>query len=116
MRGAVDATRAFPGDREAGTRQLPGKLVCRRTPILRGHPGADHRHGVVITPSQFAPHVEDDGGIINLAQQWRVFIVLVSDNAAIEIAHTFQFTGKVHVLLPANNGLGCLRPHAIHLE
>ena len=116
MRGTVDTTCASADDCESATRQLAGKLVRRRAPVLRSHPGADHRHSVLIAPSQFAPHVEDDGRIIDLAQQWRIFIVLVGDNAAIEIADAFQLTGKIHGLLPADNGLGCLRANAVHLE
>ena len=70
----------------------------------------------MITFSQLAPRVQDNRRIINLAQQWRILIVLVGDNTAIKIANALQLASKIDRLFPTNNGLGCLWSNTIYAK
>ena len=51
------------------------QLACGLDTVVRRHPRANHRHGVLVLRCQIFPHVKHDGRIVNLAEQRGIMFI-----------------------------------------
>src|SRR3982751_5711932 len=104
MDGGIDAAGTAANDSNADVGELVTELAGDLHSVGGGHAGTHESHGIFVLRQEGAFDVEDDGRIVNLAQQLRVFGIILDDNVAAEIRDAFELGFKVDVLLPTGNG------------
>ena len=83
---------------------------------MRRQARADHRHGIPVFGRQPPFDVEHHRRIINLPQQFRIFIVGLRKNIAAELLKPPQLSAQVHRFFPVCNRLSRFLADAADLD
>ena len=71
---------------------------------------------VFVLRGQFAFNVNDNGRVVNFAQQFGIMRVALNDNLATGIRNAFQLGGEVDGFFPGIYGFGGFLADAAHVE
>ena len=79
-------------------------------------PGADHGDSVFVLRSELALHIEDEGRIINLAEQFGILLIVLCENVATKFLDALEFACEIDRALPRCNGFGDIDADAMDLH
>ena len=89
MRRRVDASRSAAHHGDAHVGELIGQLARHFQTVVRRLARTDQRHGILVLGREPALHVENDGRIVNVAEQLGIILVRLDENVAPEIFDPF---------------------------
>ncbi len=116
MGGGVDAAGAAAGDGDADVGELIGEAAGGFEAVAGDLPGADDGDGVFVAVGEGAFDVEDDGRVVDLAEEFGVFGVVGDDDVAAVFADALEFAREVHGGFPAGDAFGGVLANAANLE
>jgi hypothetical protein len=116
MGRGVDSPRAAADDSDAEVGQLVAEATSDLDPVMGGLARAHEGDGVPVAGSQLPADIEDDRRIVDLAQQRRVILVGLDEDAAAELVDAAEFAGQVDGGFPGGDGFGGVLADAVDME
>ncbi len=102
------------GDSRIG--QLLAQTVGGFLAVVGGQARADDGNRAFILGQEVPLDVEEEGGIMDLAEERRVLFIFANDDPAADVFHPLQLAFQIDRGLPVADGGGGHFPHALHAQ
>lgn len=116
VREGIDAASAATDNREAGARERSRESLGIRATVARHRARTDNGDSMVILREEIASDVENDGGIVDLFEEGRVFRIRTDERARSMAFDAALFLLDIHGSVPPMDGGRGFGSHARGVE